>query len=168
MNKVFDVPESTLKPQDFWPALSHRAVGAAVVAAQDENGPAGFLALSATHVCANPPTMLVSIGNRTSALGTVIATGHFSINYLADTDREMMDVFAGKTQLSGAERFQEGRWTKHVTGAPVLTGAVGVFDCLVEEIIERHETSIVLGRIMGVLLGDAGLKPLVTYRGGVI
>jgi flavin reductase (DIM6/NTAB) family NADH-FMN oxidoreductase RutF len=168
MDKVFEVPESPLRPQDFWPALSHRAVGAAIVAAQDENGPAGFLALSATHVCANPPTMLVSIGHRTSALATVIGSGHFSINYLADTDREMMDVFAGKTELAGAQRFHEGRWGKHVTGAPVLLGAVAAFDCLVEEIIERHETSIVLGRIMGVLLGDASFRPLVTYRGGVI
>jgi flavin reductase (DIM6/NTAB) family NADH-FMN oxidoreductase RutF len=36
-----------------------------VVTAADANGPAGFLVLSVTHLCTDPPMMLVSIGKTT-------------------------------------------------------------------------------------------------------
>ena len=42
-------------------------------------GPAGFLALSATHLTASPPTMMVSIGLTTSALAAVRALGSVGI-----------------------------------------------------------------------------------------
>src|SRR5262245_56221659 len=45
----------------FWRTLGERAIGATIVTAQGADGPAGFLGLSATHVCADPPSMLVSI-----------------------------------------------------------------------------------------------------------
>jgi flavin reductase (DIM6/NTAB) family NADH-FMN oxidoreductase RutF len=38
--------------------------------------------LSATHVCADPPSMLVSIDRKTSALAAVLHGRHFAINYL--------------------------------------------------------------------------------------
>ena len=55
----------------FWQAVGQRAVAATVVTARGSAGPSGFLGLSATHVCADPPTMLVSIDARTSALGAI-------------------------------------------------------------------------------------------------
>src|SRR6188508_3256125 len=66
----------------FWRALGERAVGATIVTAQGADGPAGFLGLSATHICADPPSMLVSIDNKTAALGAVLHARHFAINYL--------------------------------------------------------------------------------------
>jgi len=56
----------------FWRVLGERAVGATIVTAQGADGPAGFLGLSATHICADPPSMLVSIDNKTTALGAVL------------------------------------------------------------------------------------------------
>jgi flavin reductase (DIM6/NTAB) family NADH-FMN oxidoreductase RutF len=38
---------------------------ATVVTAADANGPAGYLVLSVTHLCTDPPMMLVSIGKTT-------------------------------------------------------------------------------------------------------
>src|SRR4051794_36267721 len=63
--------DNDIDSKTFWRLLGMRAIGAAVVAAQGSKGPAGFLALSATHVTANPPTMLVSISRKTSALSAV-------------------------------------------------------------------------------------------------
>jgi len=61
-------PARLIEIKDFWRAIGERAIGAAVVTAADIHGPAGFLALSATHLCADPPMMMVSIDKRTSAL----------------------------------------------------------------------------------------------------
>jgi flavin reductase (DIM6/NTAB) family NADH-FMN oxidoreductase RutF len=153
-----------IEPRQFWTALSGRAVGAAVVTASTDGLPAGFLALSVTHLTANPPTLLVSIGASTSALATVRRAGHFAVNYLAQEDAALADVFGGKSPLKGADRFDPARWGTLATGAPVLHGAIGAVDCVVEELITRHETVIALGTVVAFRNREDG-RPLVTFRG---
>ncbi|MBO23426.1 MAG: flavin reductase [Rhodospirillaceae bacterium] len=151
----------------FWKAISQRAVGATVVTARSSAGPAGFLGLSATHVCANPPTMLVSIDTRTSALGAIRESGHFAINYLPKGAENVVDLFGGKTDVKGADRFEVGRWGMLATGAPVYQDAVGVMDCRLEETLERHGTIIALGTVVAIG-GDADAAPLVYFRSGYL
>jgi flavin reductase (DIM6/NTAB) family NADH-FMN oxidoreductase RutF len=151
----------------FWKAIGARAVGATVVTARGSAGPAGFLGLSATHVCAAPPTMLVSIDARTSALGAIRDSGHFAINYLPRGAEGVVDLFGGKTDVKGPDRFEAGKWGVLATGAPVFNGAVGVMDCRLEETIERHGTIIALGRVVAIG-GDPDAAPLVYFRGGYL
>jgi flavin reductase (DIM6/NTAB) family NADH-FMN oxidoreductase RutF len=169
-----DMPEpaagSTAKLIDaklFWRALGQRAIGSTVVTARSAEGPAGFLGLSATHVSADPPLMLVSIDKRTSALPTVLAAGHFAVNFLPSDASATADLFAGKGTLKGAARFEAEAWTALTTGAPVLASALGAMDCRLEETIERHGTAIVIGRVVDVLIADGG-RPLVHFRGGYL
>src|SRR5580693_6047214 len=116
---------NVIDAKTFWRTLGERAIGATIVTAQGADGPAGFLGLSATHVCADPPTMLVSIDKRTSALNTILAARHFAINYLPKTAASVADAFGGKTSLTGAARFRDGQWVARTTGAPVFVDAVG-------------------------------------------
>src|SRR5262245_40493760 len=94
-----------IDPKQVWRAIGPRAIGGAVVAACGAQGPSGFLALSATHLAPNPPTMLVTIGKATSALATVLQSKSFSINYFSTEQKRLADVFGGKTELKGANRF---------------------------------------------------------------
>jgi flavin reductase (DIM6/NTAB) family NADH-FMN oxidoreductase RutF len=151
----------------FWRVLGQRAIGSTIVTARSADGPAGFLGLSATHVSADPPLMLVSIGKRTSALTTVLAAGHFAVNFLPRDADAIADLFGGKGPLKGAARFEAGAWTALTTGAPVLKNAVGAMDCKLEEMIERHGICIVIGRVVDVLIGNGG-SPLVHFRGGYL
>ncbi|MFB9949216.1 flavin reductase family protein [Rhizobium puerariae] len=151
-------------PGDFWKAIGVRAVGASVVTARDAEGPAGFLGLSATHLSASPPMLMVSIGNTTSALGAIRNAGHFALNYLARADRDLIDLFGGKTDRKGADRFDAGRWSTLASGAPVLKTALGVLDCRLEELIERHGSVIAIGRLIDFKAPAEGL-PAVIYKG---
>jgi len=151
----------------FWGLLGMRAIGGAVVAAQGPKGPAGFLALSATHVTAAPPTMLVSVGKKTSALSAVHDSGSFAISYLPKAREDLAQSFGGRGDKKGADRFEPGAWTTLTTGSPVLVGAVGSIDCRVEEMIERHETMIVLGRIVD-WARDETVEPLISFAGGYV
>src|SRR5947199_10741765 len=92
---------NVIDAKTFWRALGERAVGATIVTAQGADGPAGFLGLSATHICADPPSMLVSIDNKTAALGAVLQGRHFAINYLGRDGRALADMFAGKSAAKG-------------------------------------------------------------------
>lgn len=151
----------------FWRTLGQRAIGSTIVTARSTDGPAGLLGLSATHLCAEPPLMLVSIDKRTSALPTVLAAGHFAVNFLDRDARAIADTFGGKGDLKGAARFEIGSWGTLTTGAPVLMTALGAMDCKLEETIERHNICMVVGRVVDVLNGS-GSHPLIHFRGGFL
>jgi flavin reductase (DIM6/NTAB) family NADH-FMN oxidoreductase RutF len=50
------------------------------------------------------------------------------------------------------------------SGAHCLADSIAVFDCIVEERIERHTHAIVIGRVRSVLAGG-GSGALVHWRG---
>ena len=160
-------PPKTIDAKTFWRALGERAVGATIVTARGADGPAGFLGLSATHVCADPPTMLVSIDRKTSALAAVLHGRHFAINYLGRDAQAVADVFGGKTAAKGADRFEAGRWGALATGAPIFDDALGVLDCVLEQTVDYHATTIVIGRVVDVIARGGG-DPLVFFRGGFL
>src|SRR5262245_51046226 len=88
-DELIDMQQATAGPgqkvidaKAFWRTLGQRAIGSTIVTARSADGPAGLLGLSATHLCADPPLMLVSIDKRTSALPVVLAAGHFAVNFL--------------------------------------------------------------------------------------
>lgn len=160
-------PERVIDVRTFWQAVGLRAVGTAIVTAEADYGPRGFLALSATHLSAEPPLMMISVDKKTSALQTILDAGHFAINYLASEQAELAGPFGGKGELKGADRFQLGSWSTLATGAPVLDGAAGVIDCRVEEVIERFGTAIILGRVVDFAAAP-DVVPLVSYKGGTL
>lgn len=152
--------------KSFWKTLGERATGITVVTAASDEGPAGFLGLSASHVCADPPTMLVSIDRKTSALVGVLSRKHFAVNYLPAGASRLADAFGGKAGLGGADRFAPGEWTTLATGAPIYREALGVFDCTVADVIERGNISIVIGTVIGATSRGSG-EPLIYFRGKI-
>ena len=150
--------------KSFWQAIGQRAIGVTVVTAEDRDGPRGFLGLSATHLCASPPIVMVSIDKRTSALATIIGAGHFALNFLAHGHSSTADVFGGKGELMGAARFRPGEWGRLKTGAPIFLDGVGAMDCFLEETIERHGVVITLGRVVAERM-QPSYDPLILFGG---
>jgi flavin reductase (DIM6/NTAB) family NADH-FMN oxidoreductase RutF len=83
----------------FWTTLGQRATGMTVVTADSDDGPIGFLGLSAAHVTANPPTMLVSVDRKTTALAGIISRRHFAVNFLPADAAAVADAFAGRVGI---------------------------------------------------------------------
>jgi flavin reductase (DIM6/NTAB) family NADH-FMN oxidoreductase RutF len=153
-----------IDPKTFWRLIGERATGATVVTAQGADGPAGFLGLSAAHVCADPPTMLVSIDAKTSALAAVLHGKHFAINYLGRNGQGLADLFGGKTAVKGMDRFDPDLWSTLTTGAPVLKDAIATIDCAMEKTIEHGSTTIAIGRVVDYVAHGGG-EPLIIFRG---
>jgi flavin reductase (DIM6/NTAB) family NADH-FMN oxidoreductase RutF len=153
----------TIGAKEFWQALGQRAVGVTIVTAQGSDGPAGFLGLSATHITANPPSMLVSIDGNTSALAAVLHGGHFAVNYIPADAQALADMFGGKTQAKGADRFDPSQWATLASGAPVFKKALGVIDCTLVDTVGYEHTTIALGRVVSLQHGEG--KALVFFRG---
>ena len=153
-----------LDARAFWMALGQRATGMTVVTADSDDGFTGFLGLSAAHVTAQPPTMLVSVDRKTSALAGIVSRRHFAVNFLPADAVAVAEAFAGKAGVSGAARFAAGQWRVLSTGAPVFCDALGAFDCTVDEILDRADVSIVIGKVVAVASRADG-DPLIYFRG---
>jgi flavin reductase (DIM6/NTAB) family NADH-FMN oxidoreductase RutF len=162
-NKSSAIPK-VIDVKTFWNAIGVRAIGVAVVTAVDEHGPSGFLALSVAHLSADPPTMMIGIGLKTSALATIQRSKHFAINYLTKEQTDLADLFGGRLAKKGAERFFGSKWGTMATGAPVLLDGVGALDCQLEETIERYSTVIAIGRLVDFVF-YSGRQPLVSFAG---
>ncbi len=167
MTEPIQPADRIIDPRAFWRAVGNRATGSTVVTARSDAGPAGFLGLSATHMCADPPLMLVSIDKRTAALQTILAARHFALNFLPHDAADIADMFGGKGPQKGAARFESGRWGTLKTGAPILLDAVGAIDCRLVETIERHGVVIAIGRMVDAFDG-AGTVPLIHFGGGYL
>jgi flavin reductase (DIM6/NTAB) family NADH-FMN oxidoreductase RutF len=161
---TFESNQNPIDARTFWRMLGMRAAGVPIVTAQGEDGPAGFLALSATHVTADPPAMLVSIDDRTLALKAVLHGRHFAINYLPASEQALADSFGGRGPLKGADRFEPGRWRTLATGAPIFCDAIGAIDCALTETFRFHSTTIAIGRVTAFDLSDRS-DPLVFFAG---
>src|ERR1700744_2279901 len=85
----------------FWTALGQRATGMTVVTADSDDGPTGFLGLSAAHVTASPPTMLVSVDHKTTALAGIVSRRHFAVNFLPASGTRIADAFRGRDGGTG-------------------------------------------------------------------
>lgn len=152
--------------KQFWQVLGTRATGMTIVTTRGAGGPAGFVGLSAAHVSAQPPTMLVSLDRGTTALGPLRESGVFAINHLAADQQAVADAFARRgTEM--AERFAAGEWQALRTGAPVLLDALGAFDCAVEDVVEREATVIVIGRVVAFAVGPER-APLIFFKGAYL
>lgn len=172
MNEIGAIPPATselpiIDQGTFWRTLGTRATGMTIVTASSDDGPVGFLGLSATHVAADPATMLVSIDRKTSALATVLSRGHFAVNFLDSAAAHVAAAFGGKSGLQNADRFVDGEWATLTTGAPVYCQALGVFDCIVETVVPHGNVSIVIGRVVAASSRPDG-EPLLFFRGKTI
>jgi len=108
--------------------------------------------------------MLVSVDRKTSALAGIMSRRHFAVNFLAANATRVADAFAGKAGLSGTARFTPGEWRVLSTGAPVFCDALGVFDCVVDEILQHGDVSIIIGKVVAVASRADG-DPLIFFCG---
>jgi flavin reductase (DIM6/NTAB) family NADH-FMN oxidoreductase RutF len=91
---------------------------------------------------------------------------HFAINYVSKGSDPLVKEFGGGGTLKGADRFLPGAWTTLKSGAPALVDSVGVIDCQLDELIERHGAVIALGKV--VAYTASALEPMISFRGGYI
>jgi flavin reductase (DIM6/NTAB) family NADH-FMN oxidoreductase RutF len=59
---------------------------------------------------------------------------------------EIAERFAGRSGVTGADRFAGAEWITRVSGVPLLADALAAIDCEVEHIVERHSHAFVIGR----------------------
>jgi flavin reductase (DIM6/NTAB) family NADH-FMN oxidoreductase RutF len=139
--------------------------GVAIVACGDGDDRVGCTVTSLASLSLTPPTLFICLARSSSTLAGVRRTSAFSVSLLAARHEALAQRFSGRGGVHGRRRFDDARWITLATGAPVLADSLAAFDCLVEEVIERHSHAIVLGAVVSLKEG-AEEPALAHWRGG--
>ena len=151
---------------EFRDAMACLGAAVNVVTSDGKAGRTGFTASAVCSVTDDPPTLLVCLNRSSRNNALVKANGVFCVNTLGSGQAALADAFAGRTGLEGAARFSMGRWTRLVTGAPVLEDvAVVAFDCRITEVLEKGTHSVLFAEIQAIRHGEPG-RALIWYGRG--
>jgi flavin reductase len=149
-------PESvaTIDAKDFREAMSHIPMAVHIVTTNGPFGLAGLTATAVTSVSDSPATMLVCINLKSRTFEHIEKNGVFCINTLGAEHQDLADIFAGRTDLTGRERFKPELWSTLKTGAPYLTSARIAFDCEIENVKSVGTHAIVVGSVKDITLAQ--------------
>lgn len=107
-------------------ALGRFATGVTVVTCVDTRGVSiGLTVNSFNALSLDPPLVLWSLRESSPSVAAFAAASHFAVNVLAESQLEISRHFASRV----VDKFGQGAWSPGATGAPVLAGAVAVFEC---------------------------------------
>jgi len=160
-----DEDDVGLPPAQFKEAMSHVAGAVHVITTSDGHIRAGFTATAVTAVSDHPPTILICANASSTSTDALIANGVFAVNTLAFDDESIAEVFAGRTELRGDDRFLDRPWDALVTSAPILPSSLVSLDCRVvrADLVGTHY--VIIGQVLASRVGRE--RRALVYRGRV-
>jgi flavin reductase (DIM6/NTAB) family NADH-FMN oxidoreductase RutF len=134
--------------------------GVTVVTTEAAKGPTGMTVSSFTSISLAPPLVLVSIAKGSSLHDILRNAKAYAVNFLADDQKSVSDRFAGRT--GGEDRFAGVRYSKGVTGSPIIHGVRAVIECKAWQAYEGGDHSILVGEVVTAKTLNSK-RPLVYY-----
>lgn len=137
-----------IEATNFRNAMSLLPTAVNVVTTEGLSGAHGFTASAVCSVTDTPPTLLVCMNTTSRSHGHFMENKILSVNVLGAQHEHISNTFASK--LCSEQRFQQGTWTKLVTGSPVLKDALVSFDCEIEQVQEVGTHSVFMCRVVAI------------------
>jgi flavin reductase (DIM6/NTAB) family NADH-FMN oxidoreductase RutF len=142
--------EAEVTASDFRNAMRQLTGGVSVITAGKGRNISGMTVTSVSSLSVDPPSLIVSLNREASSWPLVKRYGLFGVNILTSDQIDIAERFTGRGGLKGADRFAGARWTTRASGVPLLADALAAIDCEVEDVVERHSHTIVIGRVLDV------------------
>ena len=147
--------------QQFRAALGLFATGVTIVTVRSaDGGLVGLTANSFNSVSLDPPLVLWSLARRAGSMPVFTRGSHYAINILAADQKELAQRFA----MRDIDRFAGVAWREGAGGAPVLDGAVAVFECANRSRYEEGDHVIFVGEVERCT-ARPGAQPLIFHGG---
>ena len=152
-------PRPILDPDAFREACSRFATGVAIATVLAQDGePQGMTVSSFTSVSLQPPLVLVCIDFDSSVHPHFRSNTHFAVNVLHEDQTELSVRFSDLPD----GRFEGIDWHSGTTGAPLLRGALAIFECRVRDTVEAGDHAILIGDVIRVESREG--KPLLYFN----
>jgi flavin reductase (DIM6/NTAB) family NADH-FMN oxidoreductase RutF len=151
----------TFSTTDFRSALAMFATGVTIITARGGDGlPVGLTANSFNSVSLDPPLVLWSLARTAGSMPAFEQGSHYAVNILAADQHALAERFASKT----VDRFADVAFREGTGGAPVLEGAVAVFECFNRSRYEEGDHVIFVGEVERCSFNE-GATPLIFHGG---
>jgi flavin reductase ActVB len=157
------VPEG-VETTTFFSIMGSFPSGVAVVTALDPDGaPRGLTVTALCSVSADPPLMLVCVGEGSNTLPAIRHSRRFAVNYLAAGRERLARLFASQDP----DKFVAIPWQPAENGMPWLRAdSLALAECTVTQEIPAGDHFIFIGRVEGGRVPDPGSHPLLYFRRG--
>jgi flavin reductase (DIM6/NTAB) family NADH-FMN oxidoreductase RutF len=147
----------------FRQVLGHFPTGVTVVAGMDGDEPIGLAVGSFFSLSLDPMLVGFCPDRSSTSWARMSAAGRFCVNVLGAHQEAVCRAFA----TSGDDKFAGIGWKPAESGSPLLDGVLAWIDCEVDAVHDGGDHHIVVGRVLGMGVGDEDEGgPLVFYRGG--
>jgi flavin reductase (DIM6/NTAB) family NADH-FMN oxidoreductase RutF len=140
--------------------MGHFGSGVTVVTASAAGGPVGFTASSVASLSLEPLLVMVAVGGDGESLSAIRSAGSFAVNILGREQQEVATRFASEPRDT---RFDHLDLEQAVTGAPLLSDALGWLDCMLHEEFLAGDHVVVVGRVAACSAREG--EPLIYFRG---
>jgi flavin reductase (DIM6/NTAB) family NADH-FMN oxidoreductase RutF len=157
-------PRQLIDSASFRLSMRHPASSVTIVASGSGESRAGLTATAVCSLSDEPASILVCVNQKSFALNVIRETGVFSVNFLNADQTDVAGIFAGRTGLRGAKRFDDQNWTTLMTGAPVLKRCLAAFDCYLDREIDYATHTILIGHV--ATTAHSGDMDALVYAGG--
>jgi flavin reductase (DIM6/NTAB) family NADH-FMN oxidoreductase RutF len=139
--------------------------GVTVLAAMAGRSPRGMTANAVLSLSLDPMLVLAAVRRNGRFAGTLAGAGEFSVNVLAEQQREVADWFASPLRYESPDEFAAVAWRRsRRTGAPLLEGAAAHLDCRVVDLTPGGDHVVLVGEVLDCA-ADHDRGPLVWFGG---
>jgi 3-hydroxy-9,10-secoandrosta-1,3,5(10)-triene-9,17-dione monooxygenase reductase component len=145
----------------FRDTVGQFVTGVTVIAAEIDGSIRAMTANAFTSLSLDPPLVLFCVGKTAHLSASIRSAAGFSVNILAQTQRDLSTYFAGGWKQPDPPAFSFAGWE----GGPLLDGCVAALGCAVDVIYEGGDHWIVIGRVLALHRSEQACPPLV-FRGG--
>ncbi len=121
--------------------------GLYVIGVRNEDAFHAFTGSWLSQCSLKPPRVMLGVRHGTHSLEMIEKGKVFSVNFLAKSDKKILEQFFKPTPASG-NRFGEVAFHPGKTGAPVLEQATHFLECELKNIFEAGDHSIVIGEVV--------------------
>jgi flavin reductase len=160
-------PTAESAAEEFRLAMRGFAASVAIVASAEAGVRAGIVATAVMSISLTPPSLMVAINRLSSCRGLLLRRRAFTVSFL---NREQAEFASRFNERKADERFSEGRWEclsegePGVGGLPYLCDAQANIFCNIDEAIESHTHTLLIGQVRCLRLGQA-IDPLLYCDG---
>lgn len=137
------------------------ATGVTVITFQSQDLTRGMTANAVSSLSLDPTLLLVCVEKNTIAHAQLEHVSAFALNILAEDQIEVSRAFArhGLQDMAGVP-YRAG-----VTGAPIIEGVLGWFECEVYDRLNGGDHTIYIGRVVELSLDRPEARPLLFFGG---
>ena len=121
--------------------------GLYVIGVKDKASHHAFTGSWLSQCSMKPPRVMLGVRHGTHSFDMIQAGKAFSVNFLAKTDKKILERFFKATPSDG-NRFGDLEFFLKKTNTPILNIAVAYLECEVKDIFEAGDHSIVVGEVV--------------------